>query len=300
MVSAESRKNGGAPLRIRRYVVASIVFLCLALIATQVFLNQTSVGSTRFVPGTFLLWTATVLVALALLILATVLGRNLIKIYFERKSGQVGSRFKSKLVSTFVVLSLLPALLLLFLAFGLINFSVQQWFSAPAAQMMENSAGVAQQYYDETRQRLRHYAEIIAGKIQQDQVATLRPPEALGQDLQDWSREYLIDHIRIFDQRGALSAESGRQVSRQENQAQVEKLVSDALSGIAGTQVQRITPEDALEEVAWAAAPIRAEDGTITGAVLTETLIPESVDFKAYSVREAYEVYRGWFGWQRW
>src|SRR5438309_7827598 len=98
--------------RTRRYVFATIAFLCLSLVLTQIFLHQTSVGSPKFVRGTFLLWSATVLVILALLTLATVLGRNLIKLYFERKSGQVGSRFRSKMVGTFVALSLLPAVLL--------------------------------------------------------------------------------------------------------------------------------------------------------------------------------------------
>src|SRR5213078_4512152 len=135
--------------RTRRYVFATIAFLCLSLILGQIFLHQTSVGSPKFVRGTFLLWSATVLVILALLTLATVLGRNLIKLYFERKSGQVGSRFRSKMVGTFVALSLLPAVLLFSLAFGLINKSIEQWFSAPAAQLLENSEAIARQFDQE-------------------------------------------------------------------------------------------------------------------------------------------------------
>src|SRR6266545_368918 len=92
--------------RTRRYVFATIAFLCLSLILGQIFLHQTSVGSPKFVRGTFLLWTVTVLVILALLILATVLGRNLIKLYFEHKSGRVGSRFKTRMVTVSVILSL--------------------------------------------------------------------------------------------------------------------------------------------------------------------------------------------------
>ena len=163
--------NSGAPSngdgsRIRRYVLGTIVFLCLALILTQIFLHQTSVGSPKFVRGTLLLWTVTILVILALLILATVLGRNLIKLYFERRSGQVGSRFKAKMVTTFVVLSLLPALLLFFLAYGVINFSIEQWFSAPAEQMLENSKAIADQYYRETQQRLLHAAAKTASSME--------------------------------------------------------------------------------------------------------------------------------------
>ena len=103
------KKNGS---RTRRYIFAAIVILALSLIATHTFLHRTSVGNPRFIPMTFLVYTATLIVVLALLILATILGRNLIKLYFERKSGQLGSSFKTKIVRTFIVLSLLPALLL--------------------------------------------------------------------------------------------------------------------------------------------------------------------------------------------
>ncbi len=135
--SATPPKRSGS--RARRYILASIIFLALSLAATQTFLHRTSVGSPRFIRMTFMLWTATLVVVLALLILATVLGRNLIKLYFEKKSGQLGSGFKVKMVSTFIVLSLLPALLLFILAYSLISSSIEQWFRAPPAQMMENS-----------------------------------------------------------------------------------------------------------------------------------------------------------------
>src|SRR5688572_18916462 len=94
--------NSGDGRRMRLYVLSWIAFLCLVLILTPIFLHQTSVGSRKFVTFTGFLWTATVLVLLALLILATVLGRNLIKLYFDRKSGKVGSRFKIKMVTMFV------------------------------------------------------------------------------------------------------------------------------------------------------------------------------------------------------
>src|SRR5688572_21951540 len=98
--------DSGNGSRMRRYVLSWIAFLCLVLTLTPIFLHQTSVGSPKFVDNTLFLWTATVLVVLALLILATVLGRNLIKLYFDRKSGKVGSRFKIKMVTMFVALSL--------------------------------------------------------------------------------------------------------------------------------------------------------------------------------------------------
>ena len=155
-----SRKPNGA--RTRRYILAVIIFLALALIATHTFLHRTSVGGKNFVRMTFTIYTVTVLIVLALLILATILGRNLIKLYFERKSGQLGSGFKTKMVRTFIVLSLLPALLLFMLAYSLISSSIDKWFGAPPAQMMENSRLLANQYYAEAEERANYYAGNIA------------------------------------------------------------------------------------------------------------------------------------------
>ena len=152
------------PSRTLRYVLGTISFLALALTATQIFWRQPSIGSPKFAARTFQLWTATVLVILALLILATILGRNLIKLYFERKSGQVGSLFKTKMVRIFVVLSLLPAVLLFSLAYWLVSASIEQWFSAPATQLQENSQKIARQYYDETAQKARRDAANIASR----------------------------------------------------------------------------------------------------------------------------------------
>ncbi len=284
----EPGRNGS---RTRRYIMATIAFLFLGLIATQLFLRQTSVGSPRFVRMTFFLYAATALVILALLILATVLGRNLIKLYFERRSGQVGSRFKSKMVSTFVVLSLLPAVLLFLLAYGLINFSIEQWFSAPADQMLENSRSIALQYYAEARQRALHATSVIALKVTSEEqyYPELRP--RLDQMFAELRADYSVEGLRLFATNGALVAESGTRVSRAGAEGQVKRLIERAVAGYPDTQAERIEPDDPIREVVRAAVPVRNEAGRIIGAILTESRLPESVNFKAYSVLEAYRAY---------
>ena len=286
--TGEPGKDGS---RTRRYILATIAFLFVGLVATQLFLRQTSVGSPRFVRMTFFLYAATALVILALLILATVLGRNLIKLYFERRSGQVGSRFKAKMVSTFVVLSLLPAVLLFLLAYGLINFSIEQWFSAPAAQMLENSRSIALQYYDETRQRAAHAASVIAASIKTEEqlYPELRPK--LDQAFAELRSNYLVENLRLFATNGTLVSESGNRMQPGETDAQVKRLVEKALAGYPDTQVDRIEQDDPVREVVRAATPARNETGRIIGAILVEIRIPESINFKAYSVMEAYRAY---------
>jgi two-component system, NtrC family, nitrogen regulation sensor histidine kinase NtrY len=277
--------------RTRRYVVGVILFLLLALITTQIFLHQTSVGSKKFVPGTFVLWAATVLVILAILALATVLGRNLIKLFFERRSGIVGSGFRSKIVSLTVVLSLLPALLLFILSYGLINFSIEQWFSAPASLILKESHDIAQQYYDEIAHRASHFASVVAGSfLTAGEIGPENHPRAEAR-LTEMLPRYQLSNIRLFNHEGGLAAEAGQRVSGAAHKVIVRELVANALRGQVSSRVERVSPSDALREVVWGAAPIRERDGRIIGAVLTEGEIAQSVRFKADSVLEAHSAY---------
>jgi two-component system nitrogen regulation sensor histidine kinase NtrY len=282
-------KQSGSRTRI--YVLASIVFLVLGMIATQLFLHRTSVGSPKFPNMTFLLWSATILVGVALLILATVLGRNLIKLYFERKSGQVGSGFKTKMVRTFVALSLLPALLLFFLANRLIESSIEQWFSAPAEQMLGYSRSMAFQYYDETEQRNSRFAAQIAASILPEEVSNPESHPRLEQKLAEQLHRYDLGAIQVFGPRGGFVAGAGRRKDPETHRAEVRDLIAQTLAGRAGFEVKRSTPGDALKELAWATAALRTHEGNMFGAVLTEIAIPQSMNFKANSVMEAYRAY---------
>jgi two-component system nitrogen regulation sensor histidine kinase NtrY len=279
--------------RTRHYVVACIVFLALSLAATQIFLHRTSVGSQKFIRMTILLWTATFLVVLAILILATVLGRNLIKLYFERKSGQVGSGFKTKMVSTFIVLSLLPALLLFLLAYTLISSSIEQWLRAPESQMMENSRSLAQQYYAEIKEQAKYFAANIAGSFQSaDDLAPALKPK-LQERLREYSRGYALGNVRIYNNHAEAVAESCSTLSPGRHQDLINNLISRAILGQPNSRVERIAPDDPMNEIMLAAVPIRDRRGAIIGAVLTETVrvLPYSVRFRVDSVLEAYDKY---------
>jgi two-component system, NtrC family, nitrogen regulation sensor histidine kinase NtrY len=286
-----AEKPGKDEGRARRYILAAIVILILAFIATRMFLHQTSVGSPNFVRMTFMLWTATIVVVLALFVLATVLGRNLIKIYFERRSGRLGSGFKAKIVSIFVALSLLPAVLLFSVAYNLISFSIDQWFSAPTTQMAIHSKALATQYYEETRQRSQHIAEMIAEDLPVEELLHPDSQPALGRRLEYERKRYQLASIKAFDNRGRLIIQAGQDISEQDHKSQIKEIMSKALNGQAAFAVDRAFPGDALTEVLWATASLRDHNNKVTGIVLTEVVNPQRVRFKADSVEEAYAAY---------
>jgi two-component system, NtrC family, nitrogen regulation sensor histidine kinase NtrY len=282
------KKNGS---KTRRYTIGAIVFLALSLVATQTFLHRTSVGSQKFIGVTFLLWTATFVVVLAIMILATVLGRNLIKLYFEKKRGQLGSGFKAKMVSTFIVLSLLPALLLFILAFLLISRSMGHWFLAAPDQFMEHGRELAEQYYAEAEQRAKDYAASIAKSFASPEELSPNLNATLQSKLQEFREEDALGSVSVFDSRGQQLADSGSSISSKALEGIKRNLISEAILGHKGFKNERVTPTNPTNEVRWAAAPIRDRSGAIIGAVLTETTNPRRAQFHADAIREAYDKY---------
>ena len=88
---------------------------------------------------TLILYALSTINLLAFLVLLMVLVRNLIKLRRERIEQRLGARFKTRIVLFFVALSLLPVIFLFFASYGLINRSVDKWFSLPASEMVKNA-----------------------------------------------------------------------------------------------------------------------------------------------------------------
>jgi hypothetical protein len=83
------------------------------------------------------------LIFLLLVLLTFVLLRTLLKLYADRRSKVLGSRFRSKMVLGALALSLAPVIFLFLFAYGLMNHSIQAWFSRPAQEVQADTAAVA-------------------------------------------------------------------------------------------------------------------------------------------------------------
>jgi two-component system nitrogen regulation sensor histidine kinase NtrY len=71
------------------------------------------------------------LIFLLFVALTFVLIRTLLRLYAERKTGVFGSRFRSQMVLGALLLSLGPVIFLFLFSYGLINRSIEKWFSRP-------------------------------------------------------------------------------------------------------------------------------------------------------------------------
>ena len=89
------------------------------------------------------------LVALTLLVsllfggLTFVLLRNLIKVFAERRSGVLGSKFRTRLVVGSLLLSFVPVIVMFWFSYGLMNRSIERWFSTPVEEVRHDTAIMA-------------------------------------------------------------------------------------------------------------------------------------------------------------
>src|SRR5213593_3174034 len=118
--------------------LAGFFLLMLALIVfVQAAFNLDPFLSPSEPTQIVLLYTLSTFIFLILLIFGFVLLRTLIKVWAERRRGKPGSKFKTKLVFTLVLLTLIPALCLFLFAFGLVSRSIDKWFSVPVDEIFK-------------------------------------------------------------------------------------------------------------------------------------------------------------------
>jgi two-component system nitrogen regulation sensor histidine kinase NtrY len=98
---------------------------------------------------------------IALLTLMFFVAKALTKLYFERKREVLGSRFKTKIVVVFVILTSIPSVLLFLGASGLVTNYIDRWFTPQFRQPIDSTLGIARAFYDIERKNTLEAARSI-------------------------------------------------------------------------------------------------------------------------------------------
>jgi two-component system nitrogen regulation sensor histidine kinase NtrY len=83
------------------------------------------------------------LIFLLFVALTFVLLRNLLKLFAERRLGVLGSKFRTRMVAGALLLSSLPVMMMYWFAYGLMNRSIDKWFSTPVEEVRANTHAMA-------------------------------------------------------------------------------------------------------------------------------------------------------------
>ena len=125
-----------------------IILLSISVFLLLGFLvSQTSFDQTFLRPGNnqdIVVFAAlSALIFLLFVALTFVLMRNLLKLFAERRLGVLGSKFRTRMVAGALLLSSLPVMVMYWFAYGLMNRSIDKWFSTPVEEVRADTRAMA-------------------------------------------------------------------------------------------------------------------------------------------------------------
>jgi two-component system nitrogen regulation sensor histidine kinase NtrY len=171
--------------RENRFLIVAFVFLMVLSVGAFYLLQRAQETSPEELTNRLLLFVLWYLDISLILILSFILLRNVVRLAVERRSGVLGSRFRTKLVLTYVGLTFVPVILIFLIATNLLQGSIDRWFSAPVETILRGGAEVTVQIRELIEERLQRQAAVASeelglGSGRQD---LLRLQHLLGVDL---------------------------------------------------------------------------------------------------------------------
>jgi two-component system nitrogen regulation sensor histidine kinase NtrY len=110
----------------------------------------------------FLFTALSVIAFLLLLTLLVLLFRNIVKLLADQRSRVLGSRIRSRMLVGALLLSFAPAVFMFLFSFGLLNRSMERWFSQPASQLRQDSTRISLELSQYAAANARAEAESLA------------------------------------------------------------------------------------------------------------------------------------------
>jgi PAS domain S-box-containing protein len=187
--------------RTRIAVLAVLTLLMFGLLFVQSAFDTLKWLRPNSASETLILYALSTFNLLAFIVLLMVLVRNIIKLNREQARSKLGAKFKTRLVKFSIALSLLPVIFLFFATSGLINRSVDKWFSEPAREMVVNARQIQRVYVQGELDGLEQSALTISRLVARTDL------QNLSQTLSVELGTYELFLIQVFDQNDSLLAE---------------------------------------------------------------------------------------------
>lgn len=216
--------------------------------------------------------------------------RNLIKLYIERKNNVLGTRFRSKLIFVFILVSLIPTILLFLVSSNVISTTIDNWFNTQNEESLKTSLEVAQTYYEITLGRVfksvKSLSRIIADQnlLEQDKMWLLE------EVIRKRQRDINLGMVRIVaaDGRDILEL-ANSQIRQSRFIAPVDSLIAKGMRREEFSIIRMVDEGDLIDGV----VPILSgpDRRRVEGVIVFNYFDSRKMTAKIHDIKDAYEEY---------
>ncbi|MFO7964182.1 MAG: ATP-binding protein [Desulfobacterales bacterium] len=273
-----------------RFIILAIILLVVLLTYAE---NRIIYFGADFpVSNTVLMFTLININLLLLILLIFLVFRNLVKLFYDRKRDIIGAKLKTKLVVSFITLTLLPAIILFFFSINFITNSIAFWFTVPVEQALENSLSVGRDIYRHVEDNSRFFLERISYQITSKRLASPSQTNALTNYIRVVQREFNIPGVEVYDiNSNRITYAAADQIPNEV----FDILAADDLQKAVGTgkikTVSQKIPDGELIRTIGT-VPYNVSNGAVEALVVLSYLIPPEMSERMESISRGFEGYQ--------
>lgn len=285
MISVDERKK-----RIREGAVIIIALLLIVLL-TIVEIRLTQLSSKAPLSSNVVIFGMINVIVLLVVLLVYLISRNTVKLLVESRARVLATRLRTKLVISFVGLSLVPTMLLFFASASFITNSIQNWFNVQVETSLSESLEVAQTYYKNSASNALFYARRLSETIKRDRLLNDSNLSKMKNVIREKQKEYNLGIVEVFSsQREELIRASNSDVPLGDLTSPNSEDINQALLGRELTKVNSVGKADLIRGI----VPVYStyNDRDVVGVVVVNYYVPHSLVSKMRDISTSYQEFR--------
>jgi two-component system, NtrC family, nitrogen regulation sensor histidine kinase NtrY len=270
-----------------------IILLAVILIAflTKAEIRLTQLSADVALGSNIAIFVVINIVILLVILLVYLVCRNVVKLLIESRANPLGAKLRTKLVMSFVALSLVPTLLLFFAAAGFINNTIHNWFNNQVETSLSESLEVAQTYYKNSATNALYYGNQISAFIRAKKLLNQDNLPQLKELIRQKQKEYNLGVVEVYSaQREELVRASNPDVPKAEFTNPTSEDIMRALSGTELSRVNTVGKADLIRGI----VPVYStwNDKDVVGVVVVNYYVPYSLVNKMKEITQSYHDFR--------
>ncbi|MGB1473853.1 MAG: hypothetical protein ACPHAP_05485, partial [Candidatus Puniceispirillaceae bacterium] len=143
-----------------------------------------------------------------MLVLAFFVGRQLLRLWHERKQRLAGAQLHLRLVMLFGLITAIPSILVALFAVSLIDYSLRGWFADRISTAVNESVEVASAYFEEHARSVRGQILTMANDINREAPRLVNNQKLLNEYLSNQTVLRNLSESVIVDGAGRIKAKS--------------------------------------------------------------------------------------------